>query len=125
MDIARSGTPFTVDVESMYPNIPWSKSAFVLAEVWTRWREHSFADHPVSGEVVRSAAMLVLSSSMFSFGDQVFMQCSGTAMGSHMAVVLANCCMSALSKDFLSQHPLLHQSLPFFRRFLEISLDLG
>ena len=108
-----------LDVAAMYPNIPWARGAACTADLWDRLRSARFPTHPVSRTVLGNIVLFVLSHSVFLFGDSVFRQLQGTAMGSNLAVVFANAFMSALCTAFFTAHPEWLPCLPHFKRYLD------
>ncbi|XP_074984960.1 uncharacterized protein LOC142072228 [Caretta caretta] len=87
----------TMDVEALYTNIPHKDGLQAV--------RNSIPD--VTANLVAELCDFVLIPNYFTFGDNVYLQISGTAMGTRMAPQYANIFMSDLKQRFLSSPPLM------------------
>jgi len=91
----------TVDVNSLYTNIPHTEGLLAV--------EHFLNTRPKnskpSTKFLLQLTKFVLTMNSFRFGDKFYLQLKGTAMGTKMAPSYANLFMAVLEKKFLlSQH---------------------
>lgn len=91
----------TLDVSSLYTNIPHDDGILSLIDMYEL---HKQPDTP-DGHVVATLARLVLELNTFEFNNKYFRQVSGTAMGTKMAPNYANIFMGKLESQFLSECP--------------------
>lgn len=75
---------FTADAVSMYTNIPTNQA---IRRISTYLRQHPNFDIPVEASI--DALRLVMKNNIFTFGDMVFKQKTGTAMGTPPACAYA------------------------------------
>ena len=87
----------TVDVKSLYTNIPNEEG---IQAYYESWREQEMGDpqHPPA-EVLRHLLELVLKLNTFEFNNRYYLQKFGTAMGSKLAPAYANTFMGKLEKE--------------------------
>ena len=104
----------TVDVKSLYTNIPNDEG---IQACYESWREQEITDpqHPPA-EVLRHLLELVLKLNTFEFNNRFYLQKFGTAMGSKLAPAYANTFMGKLEKEILDTSPLLPT---YYRRFID------
>ena len=69
---------FTADAVSMYMNIPTNTAIMFIAR---HLRKNIPEEHPNQNEALIAALKLVMLNNIFSFGDMMFKQLNGTAMG--------------------------------------------
>ncbi|CAM4659574.1 unnamed protein product [Lepidochelys olivacea] len=87
----------TMDVEALYTNIPHKDGLQAV--------KNTIPDN-VTANLVAELCDFVLTHNYFTFGDNVYLQISGTAMGTRMAPQYANIFMADLEQRFLSTRPL-------------------
>ncbi|CAM5157467.1 unnamed protein product [Eretmochelys imbricata] len=87
----------TMDVEALYTNIPHKDGLQAV--------RNTIPDN-VTANLVAELCDFVLTHNYFTFGDNVYLQISGTAMGTRMAPQYANIFMADLEQRFLSSRPL-------------------
>ena len=86
-----------MDVASLYTNIPHADGLDVIC--------NTISDTDISA-TNRQLAEFVLTHNYFRFGDRLYLQTRGTAMGSRMAPQYANLFMADLEQRFLQTQPL-------------------
>lgn len=102
----------TLDVTSLYTNIPHSDGISALIQ---SYNEHREEDSP-SPRVVEVLTRLVLELNSFEFENKYFLQTSGTAMGTKMAPNYATIFMHNIETKFLSTSD---SSPALYKRFLD------
>ena len=104
----------TVDVKSLYTNIPNEEGIQACHEAW-RIRETTDPQHPPA-DVLRHLLEIVLKLNTFEFDNKHYLQKFGTAMGSKLAPAYANTFMGKLEKTILASSPL---KPVYYRRFID------
>ena len=104
----------TVDVKSLYTNIPNDEGIQACYEAWLE-QEMSDPQHPPA-EVLRHLLELVLKLNTFKFNGKHYLQKFGTAMGSKLAPAYTNTFMGRLEKAILDTSPL---KPTYYRRFID------
>ena len=117
--ISPDSLAFSLDVAAMYTNINWEKGARATGRLWEKWRTRNCPEHPINGEHVFSTMMFILVHAFFTFGDEVFQQISGTAVGNCAAVVFANAFMGEFFAQFFAGNLEFLTEIPFRKRFLD------
>lgn len=107
----------TLDVSSLYTNIPHDDGIASLIEMY---EQHRQVDTPDS-HVIATLRHLVLEPNSFEFNKKYYRQVNGTAMGTKMAPRYANILMGKLEIKFLSDCSL--QPL-IYKRFDPLILSL-
>lgn len=87
----------TMDVESLYTNIPHNDGLQAI--------RNTISDK-TTADFATKLCQFVLTHNNFKFGDDLFLQISGTAMGTRMAPQYANIFMADLEQRFLNSYPL-------------------
>ncbi|KAM7176581.1 uncharacterized protein RBU57_002185 [Macrochelys suwanniensis] len=87
----------TMDVEALYTNIPHNDGLQAV--------RNSIPD-TTTANLVAELCDFVLTHNYFTFGDNIYLQVSGTAMGTRMAPQYANIFMADLEQRFLSSRHL-------------------
>ncbi|XP_048693502.2 WD repeat-containing protein 86 isoform X2 [Caretta caretta] len=95
-DLPENTILATMDVEALDNNIPHKDG---LQDV-----KNSIPDN-VTAKLVAELCDFVLTHNYFTFGDNVYLQISGTAMGTRMAPQYANIFMADLEQGFHSSRP--------------------
>ena len=88
----------TLDVSSLYTNIPHEEGISTCAEVLATRQTEDPPTHDLTTLVAT-----ILRKNNFIFGDQHYLQIHGTAMGTRMAPSYANLFMAKLEKSLLSR----------------------
>ncbi|MCY4327357.1 MAG: GIY-YIG nuclease family protein, partial [Rhodobacteraceae bacterium] len=104
----------TVDVKSLYTNIPNEEGIQACYEAW-RIQELTDPQHPPA-ETLRLLLELVLKLNTFEFNEKYYLQTFGTAMGSKLAPAYANTFMGKLEAAILSSSP---TKPTYYRRFID------
>ena len=104
----------TVDVKSLYTNIPNDESIQACYKAWLK-QETMDPQHPPA-ETLRHLLELVLKLNVFEFNGKYYLQKFGTAMGSKLAPAYANTFMGQLEKDIIDTSPL---KPTYYRRFID------
>ena len=104
----------TVDVKSLYTNIPNDEGIQACYEAWLK-QETTDPQHPPA-EILRHLLELVLKLNIFKFNNKHYLQKFGTAMGSKLAPAYANTFMGQLEKNILDTSPLRPS---YYRRFID------
>ena len=104
----------TVDVKSLYTNIPNEEGIQACYEAWLT-QETTDPQHPPA-ETLRQLLELVLKLNVFEFDNKHYLQIFGTAMGSKLAPAYANTFMGKLEKTILDNSPL---KPSYYRRFID------
>ena len=104
----------TVDVKSLYTNIPNDEGIQACYEAWLT-QETFDPQHPPA-EVLRHLLEMVLKLNTFEFNDKHYLQKFGTAMGSKLAPAYANVFMGKLEDSILTDSPL---KPIYYRRFID------
>ena len=87
----------TMDVVSLYMNIPHADGLQAIMNI---------IPHSNISTTTCKLAKFVLTRNYFMFGDKLYLQTSGTAMGTRMAPQYANLFMADLEQRFLHSQPL-------------------
>nr|XP_048698832.1 uncharacterized protein LOC125633518 [Caretta caretta] len=96
-DLPENTILATMDVEALYTNIPLKDGLQAI--------KNTIPDN-VTANLVAELCDFVVTHNYFTFGDNVYLQISGTAMGTCMAPQYANIFMADLEQRFLSSRPL-------------------
>ena len=93
----------TLDVSSLYTNIPQSEGI----EVICRYYEELYEDNlPIPTNNLRELMRLILEENSFKFNERHFIQTHGVAMGTKMAVTFSVIFMADLEKRLLQASPI-------------------
>lgn len=112
LDVPEGSLLVTLDVSSLYTNIPHDDGIIALIDMYELHRKTGTPD----SHVVATLTRLVLELNAFEFNDKHFRQVSGTAMGTKMAPSYANIFMGMLESKFLADYPF--QPL-VYKRFID------
>lgn len=104
----------TIDVKSLYTNIPNKEGIQACYEAWLK-QETKDTQHPPA-EVLRHLLEMVLKLNVFEFNEKHYLQKFGTAMESKLAPAYANTFMGKLEKNILDTSPL---KPSYYRRFMD------
>ncbi|XP_074803977.1 uncharacterized protein LOC141984659 [Natator depressus] len=97
-DLPKNTILTTMDVEALYTNSPHKDGLQAV--------RNSIPDN-VTANLMAELCDFVLTHNYFTFGDNVYLQISGTAIGTCMAPQYANIFMADLEQRFLSSRPLM------------------
>ena len=86
---------FTMDVTSLYPNIPHDDGIAACRKIWEQR-----ADQERPTECLVEMLILVLKNNNFTFDGNHYLQINETAMGTKMAPSYANIFMGDQKNDF-------------------------
>ena len=103
VNIAPGSTLVTMDVQSLYTNIPHDEGVQAIRRFLNA---HSSIDDNLDIDGLAKSAEFILKHNYFSFDNQHYLQKQGTAMGTKMAPAYANIFMAVLEEEFLSNRPL-------------------
>ena len=117
--VTAESNAFCLDVVSLYTNIPWERGVETLARLWNKLKNCRFPDHPVEDHHVRNAALFILTHAFFLFGEHMFRQIFGTAMGANYAPVFATGFMGEFNTEFFRDTAGWLELIPFWRRMLD------
>ena len=96
-DIPEDSILVSFDVVGLYPSIPHDEGIEYMHEML---QQHSTSK--VSAESLCELAELILTNNFFEFGDKIYHQKLGTAMGTKFAPQYANIFMAGLEKRMLN-----------------------
>ncbi|XP_053691042.1 uncharacterized protein LOC128739573 [Sabethes cyaneus] len=106
---------FSLDVTSLYTNIPVEYAIDCLTERWDEISNHTKIDcHSFI-----SAVKLVLDSTFFAYRGSTFSQCFGLPMGSPLSPVIANVVMEKLEQHCVTELESKNISLSMYRRYVD------
>ena len=91
---------YTLDVSALYTNIPHQEGITALQHFLTP------IETPNRTEMITEAAKIVLQNNLFEFDNQLYLQTTGTAMGTRMAPSYANIFMHHFETTHLPQAPI-------------------
>ena len=92
---------FTANAVSMYTNIPTNTSIMLIAKYI---HKNVPEEHPKQNEALIAALKLVMLKNIFSFGDMMFKQLNGTAMGTPPAPPPPPPHMLRSTMDYMNQN---------------------
>ena len=93
----------TLDVSSLYPNIPQEERIDVVCRYY---EDHYEQKLPIPTSDLRELMRLILEENSFKFNEKHFLQTHGIAMGTKMAVASSVIFMADLEKRLLAASPL-------------------
>ena len=102
----------SLDVVSLFTNIPINLALQVLDRRWEEIKIHTNIDR----NDFLHAVSFVLESNVFLFNETYYKQVFGTAMGSPISPVIANIVMEELETVSLSK---VHFNLIFYKRYVD------
>ncbi|XP_058819272.1 uncharacterized protein LOC131682082 [Topomyia yanbarensis] len=113
--IAEDEMLFSLDVTSLYTNIPVSFALECLNDRWEEVTKHTFIDQHSFMEAVK----LVLESTFFVHRGTVYAQTFGVPMGSPLSPVMANLVMERLEQQCLASLEESQIQLKVYRRYVD------
>ncbi|XP_072166479.1 uncharacterized protein [Diadema setosum] len=102
VQVAPGSTLVTMDVQSLYTNIPHEDGVQAIRRFL---RDHANEDEAVDADALAQMTEFILKHNFFQFDDKYYLQKKGTAMGTKMAPAYANIFMATLEEEFLSSYP--------------------
>ena len=105
----------TLDMSSLYTNIPNLEGKRAVARSLIKHRQHNGGPEPSNTSICRMLDM-VLTMNVFRFNGEVFLQRSGTAMGTRVAPTYANIFMSDFEDRFVYTY---HKQPRLWLRFID------
>jgi len=112
----------TLDVVSLYTNIPQEEGANYVTEFYTNtldhWDTSSHQLKPIPPETLKTLILFVLQNTTFEFMQQHYTQNYGTTMGASFSVKFANIYMHMFLSKFLTAHNTIHHP-PFLARLVD------
>jgi len=111
LHVPRGCTLFVADAESMYTNIP---THWALNRIGIYLNKNYFPGIPV--RALMDALRIVMKNNIFTFGDTVWKQTTGTAMGTPPAPPWATLYYALNEDTFL---PKFDENLVLYRRFID------
>ena len=111
LQIPANASLFIANARSMYTNIPTDRALLFIARYL---RKNKFDGIPV--EALIEALRLVMKNNIFSFGDTLWRQKTGTAMGTPPAPPWATLYFALLEEDVVPQYD---DYLQLYRRFID------
>ncbi|XP_053686478.1 uncharacterized protein LOC128736019 [Sabethes cyaneus] len=106
---------YSLDVVSLYTNIPTDEVYQFVEEKWNDLRNHS----TIPWESFKSAMKTVLEASFFQYNNKFFSQVQGVPMGSPLSPVVANIIMEKLEKTTLATLTQKNISIEFYKRYVD------
>jgi len=98
----------TMDVVSLYTNIPHEQGAEWVSEFYhetlNKWSQSNQQIVPVSREEIKQLLLFVLRNSTFEFNNEFYHQNYGTTMGASFSVRFANIYMHKFLQKFCSKY---------------------
>ena len=90
----------TMDVTSLYTNIPQQEGTQIVCKAYDKYYQNN---PPVPTEFLREMLRLILKENSFKFTNKSYLQLSGCAMGTKMAVAFANIFMGEIETQILEK----------------------
>lgn len=98
----------TLDVASLYTNIPHEQGALWVADFFAEtvhlWPNYNPGIQPISRDKMIELIMFLLKNSTFEFDDEYYVQNFGTTMGSSFSVRFANIYMHQFLRKFFDNY---------------------
>ncbi|XP_062710541.1 uncharacterized protein LOC134288748 [Aedes albopictus] len=106
---------FSLDVVSLYTNVPVDYALRCLEERWTEIEQHTNIDKESFIEAVK----VVLESTFFVYRGTVYAQTFGVPMGSPLSPVIANVVMEKLEQESISNLETKQIHMKVYRRYVD------
>ena len=111
---------FTADANSMYTNICTDHALETIRDFLHKpWNQYVPSSTPV--EAIMAALEIVMRNNFFKFGNTIWLQTSGTAMGTPPAVWWATLYFAINELKFLSRY---RYALPFYGRYIDDAIGV-
>ena len=117
-DIPEGTIPISIDIQSMYSNIPLEEGLAAFREcLEDRTDEQKNA---IPTDYVMKIVRLVMTKNIFSFNEEYWLQLLGTCMGTRVSPSYANLFMGVLEKKMIHNcPPHLKQFIYLWKRFID------
>lgn len=115
MQIPEGHVLFSLDVKSLYTNVPVEYALECIEERWSEVREHTKIDKRGFLEAVK----LVLDSTFFTYRGTCYTQTFGVPMGSPLSPVIANLVMERLEQDSIRKVEEQQIGMVVYRRYVD------
>ncbi|CAJ0956156.1 unnamed protein product [Ranitomeya imitator] len=113
--VASGCTLVTLDVNSLYTCINHQTGVEAVQWFLTKYTDFS----PDQLQFCVDLLVLVLNKNFFLFGDQYYIQKTGTAMGSNMAPPYANIFMASFEETYVYTHSLFQKYSIYWKRYID------
>ncbi|CAJ0966487.1 unnamed protein product, partial [Ranitomeya imitator] len=113
--VASGCTLVTLDVNSLYTCINHQRGVEAVQWFLTKYTDFS----PDQLQFCVDLLVLVLNKNFFLFGDQYYIQKTGTAMGSNMAPPYANIFMASFEETYVYTHSLFQKYSIYWKRYID------
>ena len=100
--VAKDTTLVSMDVTSLYTNIPQEEGIEIVCRTYETLYENEL---PIPTHFLGEMLRLILKENSFHFNGKNYLQTHGTAMGTKMAVSFANIVMAEVETDIMNQSP--------------------
>ena len=107
-------TPFSLDIVSMYTNIPVDEG---IAIITSYLRENKCNLYGLQIDNIHELLFFILHHNIFTFANQYYHQYSGLAMGSRIAPIIAIVTLDKIEKQTLFSHQFLN--IKVFKRYVD------
>ena len=111
--LSKSAIPVSMDVTSLYTNIPQREGITTVCHAYEEFHQ---GNPPVPTRFLSEMLSLILLENSFQFHEKDYLQTHETAMGTKMAVTLANIFMIKIEKEILRQSSI---KPIFWKRFID------
>ena len=105
---------FTADAVSMYTNIPTHTALNLISKYLNQYQQKHNNTYPL--DAVRAGLRLIMTLNIFTFGDLMFKELNGTAMGTPPAPPYATIYYGIHEEKFLPHHS---QRVVYYQRFID------
>ncbi|XP_053686358.1 uncharacterized protein LOC128735904 [Sabethes cyaneus] len=112
---------YSLDVVSLYTNIPTDDVYQCVEEKWNDLRNHT----SIPWDSFKTAMKTVLDASFFKYNNKFFSQVQGVPMGSPLSPVVANIIMEKLEKATLTTLNENNIPIEFYRRYVDDCFLIG
>ncbi|XP_041471891.1 uncharacterized protein LOC121421287 [Lytechinus variegatus] len=102
VQIAPGSTLVTMDVQSLYTNIPHREGVQAIRKFLNR---HAIVDETLDVDALAHMVEFILTHNHFEYDNNHYLQKQGTAMGTKMAPAYASIFMAVIEEQFLTNHP--------------------
>ena len=112
--LPESSKPISIDIKSMYTNIPVEEGLAAFKITLDKRRDQSIPTH-----FILKLLKLIMEKNIFTFNEEYWLQLLGTCMGTRVAPTYANLFMGVLEENILDNCPLsLRKHLYLWKRFI-------
>ena len=115
IQVPEEAVLFSLDVTSLYTNIPVDYAIECLKERWNEMSKHTSIDC----DSFTAAVKLVLESTFFVYRGKTYSQTFGVPMGSPLSPVVANIVMERLEQNCLAELERKNIQMGVYRRYVD------